>query len=115
MVIGKKPTPKVTNDEFEALKTEFQESLSKLSNNDTKKVGLEKCQNIISHNVESVHLRMYLSQLCMQMNTVKVQKNKELQVLLLGHVAIIFKTGMCDPIDKPPSIFKTISRVCDQI
>jgi hypothetical protein len=60
---GIKPTPKVTNDEFEALKTEFQQNLSKLSNKDTKKVGLEKCQTIISNNTDPIHLRMYLSQL----------------------------------------------------
>lgn len=78
-------------------------------------MGLECCQNIISNNTEPQHLRMYLSQLCVQTNTLKIQRNKELQVLLLGHIANIFKTSMCDPIDKPPSIYKTISRVCEQI
>ena len=106
-----KPTPLITKSEFDRLKTEFQENLSKLDNNDTKKVGLEKCQNIITNYTEPEYLRLYLSQLCVQTNTLKIQRNKELQVLLLGHVASTFQTSMLDPIDKPPSICKTISRV----
>ena len=45
------------------IKTEFQENLSKLNHNDTKAVGMDKCQQIIKDNTEPVHLRMYLSQL----------------------------------------------------
>lgn len=89
--------------------------MSKLSNNDTKAVGMNECQKIISDYTESQHLRLYLSQLCVQTNTLKISRNKELQVLLLGHIANTFKNSMLDPIDKPPSLFKSIARVLDQI
>lgn len=68
------------------------------------KVGIERCQTLISNNTDPTHLRMYLSQLCIQTNTLKIQRNKELQVLLLSHIARTFKTSLLDPIDKPPSI-----------
>ena len=63
LVQANKPTPSVTRDELETLKTEFQENLSKLNNNDTKAVGMNQCQAIITNNTEASHLRMYLSQL----------------------------------------------------
>lgn len=36
-------------------------------------------------------------------------------MILLGHIANTFKTRMLDPIDKPQSLIKTITRVCEQI
>lgn len=35
--------------------------------------------------------------------------------MLLGFIANTFRTNMLDPIDKPPSLIKTITRVLDQI
>lgn len=60
---GRKPNLGQSRDEFEMIKTEFQENLSRLMNNDTKKVGMAKCQKIISNNTGRDHLRLYLSQL----------------------------------------------------
>jgi len=74
-----------------------------------------RCQEIITANTEQKHLRLYLSQLCVQTNVLRITRNRELQVLLLGHVANTYKTSLLDPIDKPASIFKSIARILDQI
>lgn len=41
--------------------------------------------------------------------------NKELQVLLFGHLAKVYKIEMLDPLDKPPNLLKTVVRVCENI
>ena len=41
--------------------------------------------------------------------------NKELQVLLFGHLARTYKTELLDPLDKPPNLLKTVVRICENI
>lgn len=40
---------------------------------------------------------------------------KEVQVLLLGYIASVYKENLCDPLDKNPSILLTIKRIFEII
>lgn len=92
----------------------FQESLSKLSKTDTKEVGINECKKIIDSNFDQHCLRIYLSLLC-EKHKNATTSNKELQVLLFGHLAKVYKQDFLDPLDKPPNLLKTIVRVCENI
>ena len=92
----------------------FQESLNKISKNDTKEVGMNECKKIIENNSDQGSLRVYLSLLC-EKHKNSTTSNKELQVLLFGHLAKVYKTELLDPLDKPPNLLKTIVRVCENI
>ena len=59
-------------------------------------------------------MRIYLSLIC-EKHKNATTSNKELQVLLFGHLAKVYKTEMLDPLDKPPNLLKTVVRVCENI
>lgn len=40
---------------------------------------------------------------------------KEVEVLILGFIALIYKKNLLDPIDKPPNFLKSVVRLCDGI
>lgn len=65
-------------------------------------------------NTDPACLRIYLSLLC-ERHKNSTTSNKELQLLLFGHLARVFKAQMLDPLDKPPNIIKTVVRVCENI
>lgn len=41
--------------------------------------------------------------------------NKELQILLFGHLAKVYKSELLDPLDKPANLLKTVVRICENI
>jgi hypothetical protein len=93
---------------------EFQTLLSKLSEYDTKNVAMNKIQDLISRHAQQQELRIFLSSLCEDNKPYSVH-GKEAQVCLLGFIAETYKETMMDPMDKPPSLLKTVMRVCDTI
>ena len=65
-------------------------------------------------NFDQACLRIYLSLLC-EKHKNATTSNKELQIILFGHLAKVYKMDMLDPLDKPPNILKTVVRVCEHI
>jgi hypothetical protein len=59
-------------------------------------------------------LRIYLSLLC-EKHKNSTTSNKELQIVLFGHLAKVYKGQLLDPLDKPPNLMKTVVRVCENI
>ena len=59
-------------------------------------------------------LRIYLSLLGEQYKRANTA-HKEMQVLLFGYLSEIYGSNLCDPLDKEPSLVKTIIRVCEMI
>ena len=98
---------------FQIRKT-FQVSLNKLSSNDTKEIGYQECKRVIDFNTDPACLRIYLSLLC-ERHKNSTTSNKELQILLFGHLARVYRGNLLDPLDKPPSLLKTVVRVCENI
>jgi hypothetical protein len=96
------------------LKVNFQKSLAKLNENPTKEVGFSELKNmIVKFNTQDA-LRIYISCLGIYYNNCTLGA-KELQVLLLGYVASVFRENLLDPLDKPSSIIKTIVRISEII
>ena len=75
---------------------------------------MKELQNIIKANDQSYYLRIYLSSICDQKRNSN-SGTKEMEVLLLGYIASIFKTNLLDPMDKPPNFIKSVVRVCEGI
>eukprot|EP00826_Nyctotherus_ovalis_P007280 TRINITY_DN11807_c0_g1_i2.p2 TRINITY_DN11807_c0_g1~~TRINITY_DN11807_c0_g1_i2.p2 ORF type:complete len:119 (+),score=28.98 TRINITY_DN11807_c0_g1_i2:92-448(+) len=93
------------------LQTAFNASLAKLSEENTKELGMEELQAAISSHSSPQALRIYLKLISEGAKAVNTS-GKELYVLLLGCIAKKYKSSMIDPIDSPASLEKTISRVC---
>ena len=75
---------------------------------------MKELKNIISCNVTTNALRVFLSSLCeyKQSATPTIQ---ECELTLIGHIAIHFKEKLIDPLDKPPNLAKTVLRVLDTV
>lgn len=96
------------------LRNKFQRSLGKLNDNDTKEVGFSELKNYITLNNSSEALRVYISLLSIFYNNCTIAA-KEVQVLLLGFLATVYKENLMDPLDKPSNIIKTIVRITEII
>jgi len=96
------------------LRNNFQRSLGKLNDNDTKEVGFSELKKMISSHNSSDALRIYISLLSVYLKSC-TSHAKEIQVLLIGYLASVFKENLMDPLDKPPNIIKTIVRVLEII
>ena len=59
-------------------------------------------------------LRIYLS-LLTEKHKNSTTSNKELQILLFGHLAKVYRSHLLDPLDKPPNVMKTVVRICENI
>lgn len=92
------------------LRNTFQKSLAKLNNNDTKEVGYKELVNIITKFNNSQSLRVFISLLSISHKNCSIAA-KELQVMLIGVIAQVFQENLQDPLDKPPTIIKTIERL----
>ncbi len=101
-------------DRLFQIRKSFQVSLNKLSSNDTKEIGYQECKRVIDFNTDPACLRIYLSLLC-ERHKNSTTSNKELQILLFGHLARVYRGNLLDPLDKPPSLLKTVVRVCENI
>ena len=75
---------------------------------------MKQLKKIIKDNISPRSLRIFLGLLC-EKHKVANTSNKELIVLLFGHIASVFQTNMLDPLDKPPNLVKTVVRMCDEI
>jgi hypothetical protein len=96
------------------LKVNFQKSLAKLNENPTKDVGFSELKNYIVKFSTQDALRTYISCLGIYYNSCTIGA-KELQVLLIGYIASVFRENLLDPIDKPPNIVKTVVRLTEII
>lgn len=96
------------------LRNSFRISLTKLTKNDTREIALKELKNLISSNVTQPALRIFLSSLVEANKPINVS-GKEAQVQLLGELAEKFQENLIDPLDKPPTIIKTVIRVSEAI
>jgi len=106
-IFGKLLTEKSLYNE---LRNNFQRSLGKLNDNDTKEVGFQEIKAMISSNNTGEALRIYIGLLSFYYNNC-TQSAKEIQVLLIGYMASVYRDSLLDPLDKPPNLMKTIVRV----
>ena len=75
---------------------------------------MNECHLIIDNNLNSKCLRVFLGLLCERYKGIS-PSNKELLVLLFGYLAKAFKAQLLDPLDKPPTLLKTIVRVVEAV
>jgi hypothetical protein len=106
---GKLVSDKMINT---TLKTNFQKSLAKLNDNSTKEVGFNELKNMIVKFNTQESLRIFISLLSIYYNNCTLAA-KELQVLLVGYIASVFRENLLDPLDKQPNIIKTIVRMSE--
>lgn len=97
---------------MQILRHKFNLSLSKLNDNDAREVGKKELKQIIEMNVTHEALRIFLNSLS-ETHRVASANGKAAQIELYGIIASTFKKDMIDPIDKPPNLLKTISRLCE--
>jgi len=96
------------------IRNKFQKTLGKLNENATKEIAFTELKQIIDENHSKDDLRTYISSLSLYYNNCTAQA-KEVQVLLLGYIASVYKENLCDPLDKTPSILLTIKRIYEII
>jgi|JI10StandDraft_1071094.scaffolds.fasta_scaffold1379113_1 hypothetical protein len=89
-------------------------AINKINESETKAIGFQEAKTLIENNIDRPSLRVFLSVLTEKYKS-RASQNKELQVLLFGHIAKFYRTNMVDPIDKPASLLKTAIRVCENI
>ena len=92
------------------LRNTFQKSLAKLNNNDTKDIAYKELVNIILKFNNSKSLRIFISSLSISPNNCTIGA-KECQVMIIGVLAKVYQENLLDPLDNPPSIYKTIDRL----
>jgi len=94
------------------LRLSFKASLAKLTETNTKEVGMSELQKIINENATPQALRIYLGMITEGHKHVNTN-GKELYVLLLGYIAKAYKKQLLDPIDKPANLIKSVTRMCE--
>ena len=99
-------------NKLNGIRNGFHKSLAKLSETDTREVGMQELQRIIKDNATPTALRVYLGLLAEGYKQVSTN-GKELQVLLLGYIAKVYKQALLDPLDKPPNLIKSVARVLE--
>lgn len=82
--------------------------MSKLIHNETREQGIKELKSLISLNQTSVNLRIWLSVL-----SENREKSFEGEALIIGFILNQYKKNLIDPIDKIPSLDKTIFRVIE--
>lgn len=82
--------------------------LSKLLTVDTREQSMRELKNMVMQNKTTSNLRLWLSVL-----TENRTKNTEYEALIVGFIVSQYKKGLLDPIDKVPTMEKTIFRVCE--
>lgn len=40
---------------------------------------------------------------------------QEMEILIIGYLSLLYKRQLIDPIDKPPSLIKTVFKLCEMI
>ena len=40
---------------------------------------------------------------------------QEMEILIIGYLSLVYKRQLIDPIDKPPSLVKTVFKLCEMI
>jgi hypothetical protein len=91
-----------------SLRSEFKAYLSKLLSLDTREQALKDIKGMIVQNKTTSNLRVWLSVLSENRT-----KNAEYEVLVIGFMVSQYKKGLLDPLDKAPSLDKTIFRICE--
>lgn len=94
------------------LRKNFLKSLTKLNDHDTKEIAFSELRELISNYCTSDALRIYLNSLSTNYSTCTLAA-KEIQAVLIGYIATVFQKNLLDCLDKPPSILKTVARMCD--
>lgn len=97
-----------------ALRVEFQSELPKLNDNNTRAQAFTQIKKIISSNTSKEALRIYINSLTSYYTSCSLQ-GKELIIIAYGYLANIYRDGFLDPLDKPPSIIKTLNRLLSHI
>jgi len=92
----------------------FQVGLNKIANAQTREIGLKEIQGIILTNNSPNNLRVYFSSL-KDLKRHHDAATKEVEVLIFGYIATVYKTNLLDPLDKPPNLLKSVVRLCESI
>lgn len=103
---------KAEDKEFFKMREEFSRALAKLESIDTRELGIQEGQRLISKNRTPRTVRLVFSMLQSRTN-ISCPQSKEAEMLLLGHLAKIFGNKLCDSLDNPPSFTKAVFRMMD--
>ena len=109
LALGKDTSSKAINTE---IRNSFSHYLAKLNDNSTLDVGFNEIKNMINQFDTKESLRIYIGQLSI-LNKNCTHQAKEVQALIIGYIASIYRENLIDPLDKPSSILKTINRMLD--
>jgi len=109
-----------TKQSVTELRNEFLTYLAKVYDNDTKKEGVLGCHRIIQRNCDNPSaLRIIIAALCdrstQAANADKKPHGLMFHAQMFGYLAQCFKTDLKDPLDKPPSLAKTVQRIQEAI
>ena len=116
--------PKQLNEEqkkeITELRNKFLPCLAKIYDNATQQDGVIRCHTMIKENSDNAEsLRVILGALCdKSLQTANADKKPQglmFHVQMFGFLAQQFKTELKDPLDRPPSLPKTIQRIQESI
>jgi hypothetical protein len=77
--------------------------------------GLKEIKEIVSNNTTPANLRMYFSCLAETKKASLGVLSKEAEIHVYGIICQSFGTELLDPLDKPPNLLKSVSRVIDNL
>lgn len=102
---------RVRQVEAHELRNEFNGFLAKLSAKETKSVALNELKRVVENSVDPAALRVFLSSLSNSDQTLN-STAKEGQLEILTFIIEKFKDELLDPLDNPPTLIKTVQRIC---
>lgn len=113
--LAKKPIVDESKQSNTELRNEFLLHLAKVYVNETKKDGVIACHRLIQRNCDNPQaLRIVMGALCDKSTQAQNEKKPQglmYHVQMFGYLAKCFKIDLKDPLDKPPSMIKTIQRI----
>jgi hypothetical protein len=77
-------------------------------NIDTREQSMKDIKGMITQYKTTSNLRVWLSVLSENRT-----KNAEYEVLVIGFIVSQYRKGLLDPLDKTPSLEKTVFRICE--
>lgn len=98
----------------QALRTAFQQGLSKLYKTDTYNLAMNELKTLITNNNTNSSLRVFLASLA-EYKKIPTPTAQECEVSLFGYIASQYKDNLIDPMDKNPGVLKTAYRLIETI
>ncbi|KAL4496049.1 hypothetical protein ABPG72_015471 [Tetrahymena utriculariae] len=97
------------------IRQKFLNLLGKLIDLQTRDIANQQLQDMILNNFSPEYLRVWISALGEYHTRPANFSSSETEILLIGHIASVYKEKLLDPIDRPPSVVKASYKLCEMI